>query len=501
MKRILVLWLFALLLSPGGADAKNYEASILRVYSHVQRPDYDAPWAGKSSERLTHMGVLVDPEHILVAAFAIPSARHFEVMKLGDSRPYPVELVFSDPAVDLALLRFQGDKPQGLAVMPLGEDLSLGSRVELYQGREGESLVATSLNLREVETRPIFLTGYSVPQYVLEIKRTGFGWFEPLVRQNQMVGAAIAQAGSFIYALPASLIKRFLREAKRKSYRGFAELGFQVSVFTSPDLRRWAQASSIDPQSGAWIHSIDPVGAFASKLEEGDILLALNGEPVSSRGTYLHPRWGRLGIQAKLYELGAGDRLQLKILRRGKVQMIEAQAQRTDPREEKLVPALGEDPQYLIFGGLLFQELSKGLIESWGTHWRKRAPIFYLMEEAFASFGRSAARRVVLQRVFPLAYNKGYHSLENDFVTSINGQPVTHIGSVREALGQPEALASTYARIQLEPSGDEIILSYEGLDKVHSVLQQRYAIPASARFWQPSFAPTASMPPPATRAP
>lgn len=468
----------------GPSAAKDLEASILRVYTHVQKPDYDAPWAGKSSERLTHMGVLVDPEHVLVAAFAVTGARHFEVEKLGDSRPYAMELEFVDPAVDLALLRFKGGKPKGLAVLPLGEDLRIEDSLDLYQGLEGESLIATPLRLREVEARAIFLTSYTAPQYVLELRRSGYGWFEPLIKRNQMVGAAIAQAGSLVYALPVSIIKKFLREAKKKPYRGFAELGFSLSAFTSPDLRNWAKASKIDSQSGAWIHTIDPAGPFAGKLKDGDILLAMNGVPVSSRGSYVHPRWGRISIAAKVSELSSGDKVSLKILREGRAKTIEGKAQRSDPSEDKLVPALGEEPNYLIFGGLLFQELSRGLIESWGSQWRKRAPIYYLIEESFRSLGRAAARRVVLQRVFPLEYNRGYHDLENDFVVRVNGKTVSNLASVRDALSDAAAIESSFAQIELEPGGDEIILSYEGLKQVDAVLQQRYDIPVSAAFWQ-----------------
>ncbi len=480
-----LLLIFFGLYSAKQASAEDFESSILRVYSHVQKPDYDAPWSGRSSERLTHMGVMVDADHILVAAFAVTGARHFEVEKLGDSRQYPMELTYVDPTINLALLRFSRDKPRGLKVLPRGRDIGLDDTVSLYQGLEGESLVPTPLRLREVEVKPIFLTGYSAPQYVFELKRSGFGWFEPVIREGKLVGAAIAQAGSFVYALPSRVIERFLREAKHKPYRGFAELGFSLSPLTSPDLRRWAQADSLGSQVGAWIHSVDPLSSFGKILKDGDILVELNGVRVSSRGTYQHSRWGRISVSEILSDMGEGQELTVKVLRDGKIKRYTAKAQRSRPVEDKLVPALGDEPPYLIFGGLLLQELSKGLIESWGSQWRKRAPLFYLFEEAFQSLGNRQDRKVVLQRVFPLEYNKGYHDLENDFITQINGVPITHIDSVREALNKPEALQSGYARFSLEPGGDEIILTYKGLDQVHSVLRQRYGIPEKAHFWEP----------------
>jgi S1-C subfamily serine protease len=471
------------------AWAKNLEDQVLRVYSYVQRPDYDSPWSARATERLVHMGVVVDAEHILVAAYAVTWAQHYEVEKIGDNRRYPLELVFVDPSVNLALLRFDKDRPDGLKALPIGGDMAVGQSINLYQGLEGESLVSNSLRIREVEVRSVFLTGYLLPQYVLEQRRTGYGWFEPLIQNQKLVGAAIAQSGSSVYALPARLIQRFLDDVRKAPYEGFVSLGMSLVPLLSPDLRSWAKAEQT--RDGVWIHSIQDTSPFAGKVKDGDILLEFDGIPVSARGSYQHPKWGRISVMERLSEKRPGQKLQLKLLRRGETLTVEAELQRVDPGKQRIPSAIGEDPIYMIFGGLILQELSQGLLESWGPQWRKRAPLPYTFHEAYHAEATQGGRGryVVLQRVLPLEFNKGYHELEDFFVSTINGQPVHNIEDAAKAFNQEEAIKSGFARILLQPGDFEIILSYAGLDQTDVALQQRYAVPATARFWKRTGSP------------
>lgn len=458
------------------------EAHMLRIFSHVQRTDYDAPWSSKNTERLTHMGIVVDQTHVLVSAYAVTGARHFEAEKLGDNRRYPMQLVFSDPTVNLALLKFEGERPPGLRPLAIGGDMTVGGGATIYQGLEGESLITSFLRLHEVEVRPLFLSGYVVPQYVFEQKRSGYGWFEPLIQDRKLMGAAIAQSGTTVYVLPSRIIQRFLQAAKKKPYKGFVELGFELAPLIAPDQRKWSKADVTGAQFGAWVHSIKETSPFFGKIHEGDVLIELNGTKVSSRASYEHPRWGRIGILERVTQVAPGEKIRLKVLRAGKLSSLEGTARAFDAQDERVPPNLGREPAYFIFGGLLFQELSKDLLETWGPQWRKRAPLPYVYEAVYHDEEDVKKRLVVLQRVFPIDYNKGYHALEDNFVTEINGQPIHSLEQARQALSDPEAIKSGFARIQLEPEGEEVVLSYQGLKQAHSTLQQRYGIPVSANF-------------------
>ncbi|RYZ55796.1 MAG: PDZ domain-containing protein [Proteobacteria bacterium] len=484
----LVLILASFVLSPR-ASAANLESSIIKIYSYIQRPDYDSPWTTKQSERLTHMGLIVGDGKVLVSAYAARSAKHLEAEKIGESKRFPLKLIRMDPVANLALFEFSEGKPEGLEDITFGEDLEIGANCTVYQAIEGESLVARALRLREVQMQAGVLTSYQMPQYVFEIRKPGYGWFEPMIRNGKLVGSAISQSGSNVFALPVSLIKRFVKESLSDNYRGFPELGISFSNLLSPALRKFGKADDYD--DGVWIQDIKETSAFAKVLKKGDILYELNGIPVSARGSYEHPLWGRISITAKLSEIYAGDKVELKVLRQGRDEILTENIGPYNPDLERIPSVIDEPPKYMIFGGLVIQELTEGLMQSWGTNWRKRAPLAYLYEDAFYSWPvRGGETKVlVLQRVLPLDYNKGYHSMEDSFVTAVNGIPVTNLTEMSAALDRPEKGKEQFARFQLDPGHEEIILSYKGIDKIHGQLRQRYGIPKTAKFWETSKAP------------
>lgn len=466
--------------------AKSLESSILRIHSVVQRSDYDAPWTAKQNQRMVHMGVVLDEKTLLTAAFAVKDARHLEAEKLGDPKRYPLRIEFVDDVANLAVLRFVDDAPTALEVLPLGSDLRLGDNVNLYQALEGETLVSNAIKLREVEVRPVYLVEYPLPQYVFELRRAGYGWFEPIIRDEKLVGVAIGQAASSVFALPSRLLKRFLENWRRPPYRGFVDPGFQVSSMLSPYLREYAKASTVS--DGVWIKSVRADSPFVDVVQVGDVLLEFQGVRVSARGSYEHPRWGRISFMSQLAEIAAGDRVRLTLLRDGEQMKVEKVLPAYDPSHERIPPPALSQPIYTIFGGFLFQELSAGLMQSWGSQWKRRAPLPYLFEAEYKRnpSADGKARAVVLQRVLPIEYNKGYHEMEDVFVTQVNGRTIQHIQDLEAALNDEKFKQRGYAHIIVEPGHEEVILSYQGLDRVHKTIRKRYGIPDTARFWEPA---------------
>ncbi len=469
--------------------AKSLENSILRIHSVVQRSDYDAPWTAKQNERMVHMGVVLDDKMLLTAAYAVKEARHLEAEKLGDPKRYPLRLEFVDDVANLAILRFVDDAPGTLEALPLGSDLSLGDNVNLLQALEGETLVSNAIKLREVEVRPVYLVEYPLPQYVFELRRAGYGWFEPIIRDEKLVGVAIGQSASTVYALPSRLLKRFLDGWRTPPYRGFVDPGFQVSSMLSPYLREYAKANAVS--DGVWIKSVRADSPFADVVKVGDVLLEFQGVRVSARGSYEHPRWGRISFLSQLAEISAGDRVRLALLRGGESMKVEKVLPAYDPSHERIPPPALSQPVYIIFGGFLFQELSAGLMQSWGAQWKRRAPLPYLFEAEYKKnpSADGKARAVVLQRVLPVEYNKGYHEMEDVFVAKVNGRSIQHIQDLEAALNDEKYQERGYAHIIVEPGHEEVILSYQGLDRVHKTVRKRYGIPDSARFWGPDAPP------------
>jgi hypothetical protein len=485
MRRWLVtLYAWVWFVSGTLAAAPKLDASILRIYSYVQKPDFDSPWTTRQSEKIAHMGLVVRDGQVLVSAYALRSAKHFEAERIGESKRYPMTLKMVDPVANLGILEFSEDRPDGLEVVEFGEDMEIGANCTIYQGIEGESLVPRPLRLREVQVQSGVLTSYGIPQYVLEIRKPGYGWFEPLIRNGKLVGAAISQSGISVYAMPVSLLRRFIDETAKKVYRPFAELGVNYSSLLSPAQRRYAKAGDTD--EGVWIQDVKETSAFVKDLQPGDILLKVNDISVSARGSFEHPLWGRISLVAALAEIYAGDNVTLKFMRDGVIKSVTRAIGAYQPELDRIPSIIDANPRYLIFGGLVIQELTEGLLQSWGPNWRKRAPLAYLYEDAYHSWPKKggATKVLVLQRVLPLDYNKGYHGMEDSFVTEVNGRRIESFFDLKEALDHPEPGHEPFARFRLDPGNDEIILSYKDIDKIHAQLRARYGIPSTAVFWK-----------------
>src|SRR5690606_11732355 len=107
---------------------------------------------------------------------------------------------------------------------------------------------------------------------------------------------------------------------------------------------------------------------------------------------------------------------------------------------DQLVPAytFGEAPRFHVKGGLVFQELTRPLLEAFGKDWETRAPLnlldVYQNPEKYESRGE---RIVFLAGVIATPATVGYEPLRNLIVTKVNGRPVRDMKSLVEAFDSP----------------------------------------------------------------
>ena len=91
-------------------------------------------------------------------------------------------------------------------------------------------------------------------------------------------------------------------------------------------------------------------------------------------------------------------------------------------------------------GGLIFQELTRPLLESFGNEWQSRAPLnlldVYENPQKYESRGR---RIVFLSNVIPTPATVGYEPLQSMIVTKVNGQDIKDMKTLIEAFKTPSA--------------------------------------------------------------
>src|SRR5439155_19875834 len=130
----------------------------------------------------------------------------------------------------------------------------------------------------------------------------------------------------------------------------------------------------------------------------------------------------------------AGDALKLKIWRDGAEQQIIYRLPKADYKS-KLVPdaVYDQEPEYLIVGGLVFQPLTDAFLQSWGGDWKRRAPfrLFYYNNQ---NPTRERPALVLLSQVLPDIYNLGYQDLKYLVLDEVNGQKISRLPELKEAL-------------------------------------------------------------------
>src|SRR5690606_19868204 len=106
------------------------------------------------------------------------------------------------------------------------------------------------------------------------------------------------------------------------------------------------------------------------------VVLSIDGQAIDPRGNYDHPQYGKLSFSHLVRGAAkVGDTVKLELIRDGKPLDLDVTLARKRAEDFLVDPYMFDrGPKYLIFGGLIFQELTLPYLESWGEDWTNRAP-------------------------------------------------------------------------------------------------------------------------------
>ena len=271
---------------------------------------------GGSGFVFTPDGLILTNSHVVHDAVRI-------AVTLTDGRRMPASLIGEDPASDLAVIRLE--RPQvdefGLVAAVLGDSqklrvgqiaIAIGAPYGFQSTVTAGVVSALGRSLRSYSGRLID----DVIQTDASLNPGNSGG--PLVDSNGCVigvnTATILPAQGICFAIGINTAKfvasRLLRDGKiRRSYVG-------ISGQTVPIHRRVVRFYDLPKESGALVLSVED-GSPAKKagLREGDVIVALEGQPVAGVDD-LHRLLTevRVGISCSLAVLRGTDKLNLKVV-------------------------------------------------------------------------------------------------------------------------------------------------------------------------------------------
>ncbi|MGZ5568059.1 MAG: Do family serine endopeptidase, partial [Limisphaerales bacterium] len=368
--------------------ASHVQPAVVSVYSEkmVKHPDTSAddllrrffgdqmpPGHGRGSrnhpgtvpQQGMGSGIVIDKKgHILTNYHVVSDVDEIKV-QLGDRRRFEAEIVGTDPASDIAVIRIKGNVPSDLPVAELGDSdaLQVGNIVMAIGSPFGFIQTVTTGVLSAKGRAGIGINTYEdFLQTDAAINPGNSGG--PLVNMrgqvigiNSVIATSIGQFAGVGLAIPINMVKAILPTLTSggKIVRGF--LGIGIQELTS-DLAQQFGANTIN---GALVSDVSKGGpAEEAGLKPGDIILRFDGKSIQDTAH----------LKNMVAATKPGTRVKMEILRDGKEQSLTATVAKLAPEpevasvESEAAGSNSEKPSGKL--GVSVQQLTPGLAQQLG---------------------------------------------------------------------------------------------------------------------------------------
>jgi hypothetical protein len=377
---------------------------------------------------------------------------------------------------DLALLRvddpalFSGVKPLTLGALPRMRD-----KVAVYGFPiGGDELSITEGVVSRVEYTQYAHSGASLLACQIDAAINPGNSGGPVIKDGRIVGIAFqgyTYAQSIGYMVPPPLIDHFLKDSADGRYDGIPAIGIVWQGMENPALRAHYQMKQ--QQTGVLIQYVAPNSSAQGIVQTGDVILAIAGKPIANDGTIPFRGTERIFFAHAVQDKFMGEAVRCTILRAGKV-MEAAIPLRTTLGSVRLVPYTQYDtvPTYYIVGGLVFQPLTRNYLEIWNS--MEDVPVHLAN---YYYHGKQSADRmqvIVLTKILGDELTVGYDDFKDHVITQVNGEGVSTIEDVVEAIERNEGAY----HVITDESGNQIVLERSKIAPAQRKILERYKIEA-----------------------
>lgn len=424
--------------------------SLLKVNVTYQGYNLQIPWQKESPRGRRGLGVVLEGNRVLVTGEMVADATYIELELPDSGQKHPARVLAVDYEANLALLTSATPEKEaaffaGRSPIALDTSARIGDQLAVWQtGRVGE-LITSPLILSKV-----MIQGYAVENaafIVYEtigiIRQEGNSFTLPVVKGGRLVALLLRydSKNQVTTLIPAPMIDHFLKDVADGKYDGFPSLGVEFQFTLDEQFREYLGLKPDQP--GVYISGVQK-GASADQagVKKGDILLSINGAQIDSRGDYQDPQFGPLSVSHIVRGRSfVGDNVEMKVLREGKELTLSGKLTRKQPDDYLVRPYLiDKGPKYVLSGGLLFQELTRPYLNSFGSDQQSGALLrLARIANTPDEFEKSGRKKVVfLSAILPTQSTQGYERMSGQVVTEVNGVKITELADVATALKSPK---------------------------------------------------------------
>ena len=459
----------------GAASNAALRASVVSVRVTGQDWNWRAPWEKQAPWTRTVTGLVVPGRRILATSTAFGNPLLVEAQKLGSEARSVARVELVDHEGPLALIAV--DDPafwEGLEPLPLETRAAAEGAVVILRWQRTGLLDAYPGTLRQVRSGRHGLSQTSLLTIDVASSAEGLGESEVVVAKGKVAGLVTGRSGDAYSAIAAPVLGQFLSEAG--GWRSFARAGLAWQDLTNPALR---ESLGLAPgETGIRLTRVLPHGSAGGVLKPGDVVLELGGAKLDPTGYYEHPLYGRM-LFPLLFTDGRhpGDTMPVKVLRDGKRLDLALTLRAMRPEQDRVPPyVFGRGPDYAIVGGLVFEEVTRPYLASWGD-WTRRAPprLLVAIDREPDEGGGEPQRIVLLSSVLPDTANLGYQELRDLIVERVNGKPIANLPDLRRAFAAPSG-GFHVVEFLAGQSAQRIVIDAAEASAAQKRLQQAYGV-------------------------
>ncbi|MBA3541384.1 MAG: trypsin-like peptidase domain-containing protein [Deltaproteobacteria bacterium] len=446
---------------------------VIRVFATSQDPDFDGPWQARTPSNSTGSAVVIGKGLLLTGAHVVANATFLQVQK----QAYPDKAIARVRAVshdcDLALLEviepadFLTDiEPAELGPMPkLRDEVAVvgypvgGEEISITEG------VVSRIEVQRYSHSQRHLLAVTVDAAINAGNSGG-----PVFGDGKVVGIAFQKltgVDNIGEMVPPPIIRAFLDGVANDKRPEIPALGITTQNLENPLLRK--HLGLTPTEKGVVVLHVDYSGSSDGILQPRDVITAIEGLPIANNGTVQYMGHYRTRYDVVLGHRYIGDVIELAIKRGGVAQTVKLELRRWAP----LVPRSRYDipPQYFVYGGLVFQTLTRDYLTTWDKWWNK-APKEFLNYYYLGYRSPEQHEVVILTQILADESNVGYSHLYNEAIATLDGKVPRDMEDFVARLSAAQGVVEL-----VTTSGGMIMLDSEEVRRATQRILARYHIP------------------------
>jgi S1-C subfamily serine protease len=461
--------------------AEKFENNVVSISVATQSYDFNAPWQKLNVQREVISGVVLKNGLILTVSHKLADHVLVEVSKFGEYHKYPAKILLKDYQCGLALITvpeknfFSDLKPVEFNSTGSARD----NKAFIVRWDINGILKTHSAEYQKSSIEFLEISGaVLIHQMTSDIDFGGLG--EPVFVNGKLTGITLLHSAKnkTVRAIDIAVIERMLKDFQSGTYKGLPFFNIEdASLSNDENLRESLGLSSKD--TGVLVINVPPKTSGFDVLKKNDIILTINDINLDDNGFYVSKKYGKLAYYGIIYlNHFIGDIIKMKVLRNKKKIDVSFKL-KPFSSDDFLIPTSGYDshPKYYIIGGLLFQELTREYLRTWGEEWSstadKRLMYFY---DNYAKYPSPEQQRlVILTSILPAVVNVGYHNFKNLILRKVNGSSVRDLTDLKNTIDNHKEKFLEFDFI----GGTRIIIENNEAKRSLNDILQKYKIQSS----------------------